>query len=75
LSYQQLGKVTAQFPDLVRIGHNHHALLHVQGAGSGDIGMAVDHVFHNAQPAGTDVRQVRDVTQMWNADAIFERGV
>jgi len=75
LGHQQLREVAAQFPDLVRISHDHHALLHVQGAGSGDIGTAVDHVFYNAQPASACIGQIGDMTQMGDADAVFDRGV
>ena len=75
LSHQQLCEVAAQFADLVCISHYHHALFHVQGARSGDLGTAVDHVFDNAKPACADVGQIGNMAQMGNTDAVLDCSV
>ena len=75
LCYQQFCEVTAQSPYPICIGADHHAVLHVQGTGCGDLGIAVIHMFHNAKPAGAGTRQIFHTTQVGYADAILKRVV
>jgi hypothetical protein len=75
LGYQQLGQVAAQLPNPIRIGPDDHTLLCVKGAGGGDLGTAVFHMFDNAQPTGADIGKIGDMAQVRNTDSVFDGGV
>jgi len=75
LGHQQLREVTTQPTDFVRICQYHHPLFYVQGAGSSNIGASIDYMLNNAQSARTDTREIGYVTQMGNADTVFNRRI
>jgi hypothetical protein len=75
LRYQQLRKVAAQVPYPLCAGQYHHAFLHIQGAGSSDVGAPIDHVLDNAQPARADIGKIGDMTQVGNTEAIFDGSI
>jgi len=74
LCHKQFRKVVAQPSDPVGTGQYDHALFHVQGAGRGNFGTSIDHMLDNTQPARANVGQIGNVTQVRNADAVFNCG-
>jgi hypothetical protein len=71
LGHQQFGQVAPQPPDFFGIRQNHHPFLHIQGAGSSYPMTAFDDIFHDAQTAGADIREIGNMAEMGNADPIL----